>query len=212
MSPNGNGKKAEQVMNHLEHDSNYEQAPVAELYPPQGKWTEADYFALPDTNRYVELSEGRLIMPPHPTRSHQIAVEELYIRLHAFVQERGLGEVHIAPLPVRLWPGKIREPDIFFMAKEHADRIGEKTCGVPDLVMEILSPGTQGIDRGEKFLEYAQAGVIEYWLVDPDKGRIDVYTLKGSVYELVERYKPGEAACSELLSGFEALVDEVFRQ
>jgi Uma2 family endonuclease len=48
--------------------------------------------------------------------------------------------------------------------------------------------------------------------VDPDKGRIDVYTLKGSAYELVGRYKPGEAACSELLSGFEALVDEVFRQ
>ncbi len=86
ISSNGNGKKAEQVMNHLEHDRGYEQAPVAELYPPQGKWTEADYFALPDTNRYVELSEGRLIMPPHPTRSHQIAVEELYIRLHAFVK------------------------------------------------------------------------------------------------------------------------------
>ena len=151
-------------------------------------------------------------MPPHPTRSHQIAVEELYIRLHAFVQERELGEVHIAPLPVRLRPGKIREPDIFFIAKGHANRIGEKTCGVPDLVMEIISPGTQEIDRGEKFFEYAQARVTEYWLVDPDKGRIDAYTLKGNAYELMERYKPGETACSELLSGFEVLVDEVFRE
>jgi len=199
-------------MNHLDHDSSYERAPVAEFYPPQGKWTEADYFALPETNRYVELSEGRLIMPPHPTRSHQIAVEELYIRLHAFLQERGLGEVHIAPLPVRLWPGKIREPDIFFISKGHVDRIGEKTCGVPDLVMEILSPGTQEIDRGEKFFEYAQARVMEYWLVDRDKGRIDGYTLRGSAYELMESYKLGETACSGLLSGFEVLVDEVFRQ
>jgi Uma2 family endonuclease len=132
---------------------------VAELFPPQGQWTEREYFSLPDTNRYLELSEGRLIMPPHPTRSHQVAVEELYIRLRAFVHERGLGEVHIAPLPVRLWPGKIREPDIFFIAKEHAERIGEQVCGVPDLVVEVLSPATRETDRGEKFFEYAKAGV-----------------------------------------------------
>ena len=81
-------------------------------------------------------------------------------------------------MPVRLWPGKIREPDIFFIAREHADRIGEEACGAPDLVMEVLSPGTQETDRGEKFFEYAHAGVREYWLVDPDKRRIEVYTLQ----------------------------------
>ena len=47
---------------------------VAQLWPPQGQWTEADYFALPDTNRLVELSEGELIMPPHPTHTHQLIV------------------------------------------------------------------------------------------------------------------------------------------
>jgi len=119
--------------------SRAEWAPVAELYPPQGQWTEEDYFSLPDTNRYLELSEGRLIMPPRPMRSHQVAVEELYVRLRAFVQEQGLGEVHPAPLPVRLWPGKIREPDVFFIGKEHAARIGERVVGVPDLVVEVIS-------------------------------------------------------------------------
>ncbi|HID28085.1 MAG TPA: Uma2 family endonuclease [Methanosarcinales archaeon] len=196
-------------MNYIKHKIR-ELAPVAELYPPQGQWAESDYFALPDTNRYVELSEGRLIMPPHPTRSHQIAVEELYIRLRAFVWEHDLGEVHIAPLPVRLWPGKIREPDIFFIAKAHADRIGEQACGVPDLVMEVLSPGTWDTDRGEKFFEYAQAGVREYWLVDPNKQRIDVYVLQGRVYELLGRFKHGDVACSEVLSGFKVCVDDVF--
>ena len=44
---------------------------IAELWPPQGEWTEPDYFALPDTNRIIELSEGELIMPPHPTETHQ---------------------------------------------------------------------------------------------------------------------------------------------
>jgi hypothetical protein len=85
----------------------HEQAPVTELFPPQGQWTEADYFSLPEINRYLELSDGRLIMPPHPTRSHQAALEALYVRLRAFVTERDLGEVHVAPLPVRLWPGRI---------------------------------------------------------------------------------------------------------
>lgn len=51
--------------------SQAERAPVAELFPSQGQWTEEDYFSLPDTNRYLELSEGRLIMPPHPTYGHQ---------------------------------------------------------------------------------------------------------------------------------------------
>lgn len=134
-------------------------APVAALFPPQGQWTEEDYFALPDTNRYVELSEGRLIVPPHPTNRHQVAVLELAMRLRQFVMERGLDEVRIAPLPVRLWPGKIREPDTFFIAGEHADHIGERVCGVPDLVVEVTSPSTARTDRMEKFQEYARMEV-----------------------------------------------------
>jgi len=183
---------------------------IAELYPPQGQWTEQDYFALPDTNRYVELSEGRLIMPPHPTRSHQVAIEELYIRFRAFVRERDLGEVHIAPLPVRLWPGKLREPDIFFIAKEHIDRVGEQVCGVPDLVVEVLSPSTYRTDRLEKFLEYARAGVNECWLVDPDGQTIEVYVLKAGAYNLLGKYEAKEIARSQILAGFEVAVNEVF--
>jgi len=188
-----------------------ELAPVAELYPPQGQWTEEDYFALPDTNRLVELSEGRLIMPPHPTYSHQTALQNLFLKLQAFVEEHKLGIVRFAPLPVRLWPGKIREPDIFFLAKEHADRLGEQACGVPDLVVEVLSPATHRTDRLEKFLEYAKAGVIEYWLVDPDGKKIEVFVLREGAYELLGRFGPGETARSRLLTGFEVAADEVFR-
>jgi Uma2 family endonuclease len=141
-------------------------APVAELFPPQGQWTEEDYFALPDTNRYVELYDGELVMPPHPTFRHQEALKRLFIRLNAFVEGHGLGVVQIAPLPVRLWPGKIREPDVFFIAKEHTDRIGEHVSGVPDLLVEVTSPSTARLDRMEKFAEYARAGVPEYWVVD----------------------------------------------
>lgn len=185
-------------------------APVAELYPPQGEWTEADYFSLPDTHRIVELSEGRLIVPPHPTYSHQTALQNLFLKLEAFVKEKELGVVRFAPLPVRLWPGKIREPDLFFISKEHKDRIGERVCGVPDLVMEVISPGTRRVDRGEKFFEYAKAGVAEYWLVDPEEKTIEIYVLREGAYHLTEKFRSGEAACSRLLPGFAVQVDEVF--
>jgi Uma2 family endonuclease len=184
-------------------------APVADLYPPQGQWTEVDYFSLPDTNRYVELSEGRLIMPSHPTYSHQTALQNLFLRLQAFVEEHRLGIVRFAPLPVRLWPGKIREPDIFFIAKEHKDRIGEEVCGVPDLVVEVTSSSTLKTDRMEKFQEYAQAGVAEYWIVDPQERTIEVYFLKQGAYVLYGKWRAGEQASSYLLTGFSVKVDEV---
>ncbi len=184
-------------------------APVAELFPPQGEWTEEDYFALPDRNRHVELSDGELVMPPHPTFRHQEALKRLFIRLNAFVEGHGLGVVQIAPLPVRLWPGKIREPDIFFMARGHADRIGEQVCGVPDLIVEVTSASTARLDRLEKFGEYARAGVKEYWIVDPDARTVEVYGLERGAYVLWGRWGAGETASSGLLKGFEVAVHDV---
>ena len=183
---------------------------VASLYPPQGEWKEEDYFSLPDTNRYVELSDGRIIMPPHPTFSHQEALKRLFLRLQAYVEKNNLGIVQIAPLPVRLWPGKIREPDIFFIGKEHSDRIGERVCGVPDLVVEVISSSTERTDRVEKFLEYAKAGIREYWLIDPEKKTVEVYSLRGGDYILVGKYSGSQVATSEMLPGFKLRASELF--
>jgi len=183
---------------------------VAQLWPPQGQWTEEDYFSLPDTNRLVELSEGELIMPPHPTYSHQVAVGELYTALRTFVHRHGLGTVLLAPLPVRLWLGKIREPDIFFISHEHHDRIGERVCGPPDLVIEVLSPATWRTDRREKMVEYAQAGIREYWIVDPGERTVEVFVLREGTYVLLGKWGAGEIARSQELPGFEVAVDTIF--
>jgi Uma2 family endonuclease len=182
---------------------------VAQLWPPRGQWTEADYFALPDTNRFIELSEGELVMPPHPTHTHQVIVLELATRMRAFVQKQNLGIIQIGPLPVRLWPGKIREPDILFVAREHSDRIGEQAYGPPDLAVEVLSPGTRRTDRLEKTVEYARAGVREYWIVDPHGRTVEVFILREGAYELLGKWGRGEEARSEVLAGFRMAVDEV---
>lgn len=183
---------------------------IAQLWPPQKEWTEADYFALPDTNRFVELSERELIMPPHPTETHQRVLGTLYAAMRAFVLEHKLGILRFAPLPVRLWPGKIREPDILFVSHAHADRVGEQVYGPPDLVVEVVSSGTRRTDHGEKFLEYARAGVSEYWLVDPDPQTIEVFELEEGAYTLLGKFGRGEIARSQLLAGFEVAVEEVF--
>jgi Uma2 family endonuclease len=183
---------------------------VAELYPPQGQWTEADYFALPETNRSLELSDGELLMPPHPTYSHQRIVFELAMLLRRFVEERDLGEVHIAPLPVRLWPGKIREPAVLFMAHAHRDRISEQVLGPPDLVVEVTSPSTRQVDRLEKTVEYARAGIPEYWIVDPEAHTVEVFVLREGAYDLLGKWGMGATAHSALLAGFQVAVANLF--
>lgn len=92
-----------------------------QLFPPQGMWSDEQYLRL-QTNRLVELSDGRLEFPPMPSEEHQDLVGLLYRLLFDFVSARSLGKLLFAPLRVRLWPGKFREPDLVFMLAEHAVR------------------------------------------------------------------------------------------
>lgn len=188
---------------------------ILDLFPRQGEWTESAYLSLPETNRIVELSDGRLVMPDMPTDSHQYAVGELYALIRAFVREHDLGHVLFAPLRVRLWPGKFREPDVVFLSRAHEERRGENYWGVPDLVVEVISPktpqssGTEDTDRNKKLWEYAEAGVQEYWLVDTTEPAIEVFVLRNDAYHLLGKWSAGETAHSELLPGFEARVDSI---
>jgi len=184
---------------------------VAKLFPVQGKWTEKDYFSLPETNRIVELSEGRLIITPSPTEQHQRISGKIYFLLYDYLTRTNLGEVRYAPLDVRLLPGTIRQPDIVYMSNEHKDRISSKYWGVPDLAMEILSESTEIEDRTNKLYEYEKAGVMEYWLADPAKQTIEVFALERGTYVLLGKWGIGEVARSRLLTGFEIAVDAILR-
>jgi Uma2 family endonuclease len=183
---------------------------VLELFPRQGKWTERYYFSLPETNKIVELSGGRLIITPAPTTEHQEISSKLHLLVGNFVLSNNLGKVCYSPLDVRLWSGTIRQPDIVFMSNEHKDRITERYWGVPDLVMEILSESTEGQDRTVKFCEYREAGVPEYWIVDPSRKAIEVFVLDQGAYKLLGKWGAGEVAHSRVLVGFQVAVDDVF--
>src|SRR5262245_19220943 len=137
---------------------------VAYLYPTQGDWTENEYLAL-STNWLIELSEGCLEMLPRPTVLHQLIVKFLSTLLDGFVTAHSSGTVLFAPLPVRLWAEKFREPDIIYLKPGRFRDVG----GVPDgadLVMEVVSEGIENRERDleTKRRDYARAGIAEYWI------------------------------------------------
>jgi Uma2 family endonuclease len=184
---------------------------VAYLFPVQGDWSEEEYLALPG-NRLLEFSDGVLEVLPVPTTSHQLLVAYLYGVLLAFARGRDLGTVLFAPLRVRLWRRKFREPDIVFMRKQHTGRIHEEYWDQADLVMEVVSNDDEDRRRDleTKRREYARAGIPEYWIVDPREGRITVLRLTGKRYTVHGAFPRGTAASSYLLPGFTVSVDEAF--
>jgi len=187
----------------------YQTTEILKLFPLQGEWTEAEYFSLPDTSHLVELSEGRLIIPDMPGDDHQKVAINLSTILHTYVREHKLGEVRFSPLPVRIWKDKIREPNVVFMSSSHSRRIRKKFWGVPDLLMEIISKSNEWVDRVVKFAEYAQAGIPEYWIIDPNKKTIEVFYLEQGHYILLEKCGIVDTAHSRILGGFEIGVDAV---
>ena len=184
-------------------------SPLLELFPAPGEWTEADYFPLTDRGRLVELSNGNIEVLPLPTDFHQLILLRLSCELYGFVVARKLGRVCFAPLPVLLWPGKIREPDLMFMAAAHADRI-EKYWGVPDLAVEILSEGTERNDRQIKREEYAQAGIAEYWIVDPVARTFEILRLGAHGYDSGVTLQEHDVLTSTMLPGFTLVLSGIF--
>ncbi len=133
----------------------------------------ADYLALPDIARIIEWKDGEIIEHMPPLDKHQSIAGFLYSLLGLFIRLLDLGEIRLAPLEVKLWPdGPSREPDVFVVTKPHlAQLTAERFLGGPDLVIEVVSTSSTRIDRVEKFMEYERAGVREYWLVDPRRGK-----------------------------------------
>jgi len=151
--------------------------------PPQGRWTYADYAALPDDGNRYEIIAGVLYMTPAPGTGHQSVSARVVTFLVTHVEFAGLGRVFAAPVDVELAPDTVVQPDIVVVLSANLDRITpSRIIGAPDLVVEILSPGTAGYDRREKQDAYARSGVGEYWIVDPGAQTVELLTLDQGGY------------------------------
>jgi Uma2 family endonuclease len=157
-----------------------------------------------------ELIDGELFVSPVPNDKHQAVSGNIVYALETFVRQRRLGWVRTAPSGVRLVDDTLVVPDASFLARDHADRRSEKgIVGPPDLIVEILSPGTRGRDLRLKRELYARFGAPEYWIVDPDAKTVSVLSLGEEGYEAVPPTEGG-ALVSHVLPGFMLEMDEVF--
>jgi Uma2 family endonuclease len=180
-----------------------------DLLPLQGLWTEEQYLRLTDqTNRFIEFTEGSVEVLPMPTRKHQAISRFLFLTFLAFVQPRG-GTVFYAPLRVRVAPGRFREPDLVLLLDVHAPRNQNAFWLGADLVVEIVNPDYVERDTVIKRADYAEAGIPEYWIVNPEEQAITVLKLENGMYIVHGVFGRGEIGASALLTGFTVSVDAV---
>jgi Uma2 family endonuclease len=183
---------------------------LALAYPRQGDWSVEEYLRL-DTGLLVEYTDGFIRVLPMPSVLHQWIVRSLFQLLNDFVRGHELGEVFFAPLPVQLRSATYREPDIVFLRPGRIKSLKAQPSGA-DLAIEVVSEGKENEERDyvEKRQEYADAGIAEYWIIDPQLRKITVLALAGREYREHGVFFDGQTATSRLLSGFEVPVEAVF--
>lgn len=142
----------------------------------QGEYTLEDYYALPDDVR-AELIDGVIFIMEAPTSPHQILTIEICHQLRNYIDSEGGNCIVLAaPVDVQLDcdDKTMVEPDVLVLCDR--DKMTRKNIqGAPDLVMEVLSPSTKKKDMFLKLNKYQNAGVKEYWIIDPDQKRVIVY-------------------------------------
>ena len=145
----------------------------------QGGYTIEDYFSLPEEKR-AELIDGVFYDMASTSVIHQLIAEQIFVQLNSFLRKKKASCVPcIAPVDVQLDcdDRTMVQPDVLVVCdREKIQKSG--IFGAPDFVAEILSKATRRKDMVVKLAKYAQAGVREYWLIDPDKQNVLVYDLK----------------------------------
>jgi Uma2 family endonuclease len=179
------------------------------LVPEEGTLTYADLAAFPDDGLRRELLDGELIVSPSPFVRHQEVLGRLYLAFGGHVAEHGGGKVYVAPLDVVLSDRNVVEPDLLFVGEEQLAILTEKNIqGAPALAVEVVS--NSRIDRVRKRDVYARFGIPEYWVVDPDADRVEIYRLDGDRYAKPEIFEVGDELFFDGLPGLRVSLSSLF--
>lgn len=182
-----------------------------EYIRPSPRLTYDDYCQIPPGQQRYELIGGAVRVVPSPSVSHQRVSKRLLVALTQWIEGRGLGEVYNAPIDVVLSEYDVVQPDLLYVSKGRSSIIREANIwGTPDLVVEILSPGTARWDKEVKRQLYGRFGVRELWLVDPQARSIEVATLEDRALLTSQVYCVGATLTSPLLPGFTLDVERLF--
>ena len=176
------------------------QRPVEPLDLPR-PLTWADWRAMPESNRPMELWCGEIEMSPAPTARHQRTVVKLVARLERLAMDVLGAEVYVSPFDVRLADDLVLQPDVLVWTGRAGGRLTPGWIEGPvDLAIEVVSPAGRRRDLVQKASVYAHAGVPEYWVVDPDRAQVIVHLLGENGYE---RGIAGDSVACAALDGAE---------
>jgi Uma2 family endonuclease len=176
------------------------------------RYTYADYMTWDDDKRW-ELIDGVPYLMSAPNRRHQELLGNLYLQIGPFLKGKKC-KVYFAPFDVRLnadtFDNIVVQPDLLIVCDESI--LNKAGCkGVPDMVVEILSPSTSRYDRIKKFNTYLKAGIREYWIIDPETKTLAVHILRDGNY-IIHPYSNEDKAPVHVLEGFCIDLSEVFEE
>jgi len=153
-----------------------------DLGPPSGtpdtRLTYDDFLLFPDDGLRHEIIDGEHYVTPSPIPRHQVLLGRLHFEIEYHLRQHpGIGRVFLSPLDVVFTKWDVVEPDLLFIARSQTDIISDKNIqGAPALVVEILSPGTRRTDEQIKLRLFERGGVGEYWILDPDRDLVKVFS------------------------------------
>ncbi len=148
-----------------------------------GKLVYADYCLAPSDGRRYEVLDGDIFMNPAPGTAHQTASKRLLHEFYTQIELAGLGLVFDAPFDVELAKHDIVQPDLIVLLEKNRHLLKpSRIIGVPDLLVEILSPSNSDYDQKAKRAVYQRVGVPEYWIVDPVDRRLKQLVLRNGRY------------------------------
>jgi Uma2 family endonuclease len=176
---------------------------------PQTGLTYEDLQAFPEDNLRREIIDGELIVTAAPATRHQRVVAKLVYRLYAYCEVHG-GEVLPAPLDVYFSETNVVEPDVVYVREENRVRLERKYLrSAPDLAVEVSSPSTRRLELVRKRELYERFGVPEYWVVDLDADRVEVYRLEQGRYGHPLLFARGETLETPLAPGLTLAIDDL---
>ena len=175
--------------------------------------TIADWEAMPDDGNRYEIIEGELFVSCSPGLTHQIVLGNIVFLIRTYLEQNPIGTVVFTPgLILSEYSGVI--PDLVVFSHECASKIisGERLTGPPDLVVEILSPGSENTRRNRvaKLQLYTRHRVPEYWIVDPAAQVLDICRLQGTSLELAVTLKNDDELVTPILPDFSSTTSKVF--
>jgi Uma2 family endonuclease len=158
-----------------------------------------EYLAIGETQERYELIDGVVVMSPSPRPRHWKVLHEIARQFDAFVERGGVADVY-GETDLKLHDMAVFRPDLCVFVRPTPKPFPDRLTEAPDLVVEILSPGAEARDFITKRDEYEKRGVKEYWVIDPNGGRVRAWHLERS--RLVESLVEGDSLASAGVPGF----------